>query len=228
MDEDLIEIEEETKEIEEAEETPEVQLATVSAVTANGIQLTIDGADSATGKEYKCNTSINFQPGDRVKISKDSGSYIVECVVGKPLDDYPIPKGGALGQVLAKRNGTDFSLEWADPGGLPSGGTSGQVLTKNSSAAGDASWKTPTAPDTDKLVSGSNQVKLEGSTLKPNSSSIDLGSSSSTFNNCYLCTNGWSSRLGFFGSYGATRQTVSSSATTAELIQALKNYGLIN
>lgn len=59
-------------------------LATVGAVYTDGIALIFDGQTAASGKHYKCNTSVKFKAGDRVKIVKDAGTYIVEYVVGTP------------------------------------------------------------------------------------------------------------------------------------------------
>lgn len=63
---------------------PSFDLATVGAVYSDGLSLIFDGSTSASQKHYKCNTSISFKAGDRVKISKISGSYVVDYVVGSP------------------------------------------------------------------------------------------------------------------------------------------------
>lgn len=72
---------------------------------------------------------------------------------GKEIDDLldkandmnssaQVPIGGASGQVLTKKSGTDFDAQWETPGvALPTGGTAEQILTKNSATDGDASWK---------------------------------------------------------------------------------------
>jgi len=61
--------------------------ATVAAVYSDGIALFFDG-ETDTGldgrKHYKCNTSVTFQAGDRVKILHTSGTVVVEYVVGDP------------------------------------------------------------------------------------------------------------------------------------------------
>lgn len=62
----------------------EVILATVGAVYSDGIALIFDGQTVASGKHYKCNTSVKFRAGDRVKTVKNAGTYIVEYVVGNP------------------------------------------------------------------------------------------------------------------------------------------------
>lgn len=63
-------------------ENSEAFLATVAAVWPDGVTLTINGA--ATKKHYLTNTSQSFYPGDRVKVAKISGTYIVEYKIGKP------------------------------------------------------------------------------------------------------------------------------------------------
>lgn len=67
------------------EEQPvDAQLATVGAVYEDGLTLVFDGQEAATEKHYKCNTAIAFKAGDRVKVARISGSYVVEYVVGSP------------------------------------------------------------------------------------------------------------------------------------------------
>lgn len=60
-------------------------LATVGGVYTDGVSLKFDGQSAASQKHYKCNTSIRFHAGDRVKVIRDSGTYIVEYIVGNPL-----------------------------------------------------------------------------------------------------------------------------------------------
>ena len=132
----------------ELDETPAEQitfdLATVTAVTVNGIKLKFDGDTQSGGKVYKCNSAMRFQVGDRVKVHKESGSYIVEYVISAPMEDYPIPAGGTQGQFLRKRSGDNYDLEWGSistEGVLPTGGTQGQILQKKSETNYDAEWK---------------------------------------------------------------------------------------
>lgn len=91
--------------------------ATISAVYEDGVTLIFEGETEPGPKHYLVNTSVVFAAGDRVKLAADSGTYIVEYVVGAPKAAAP---GGGLG--------------------LPTGGSKGQVLTKQSSADGDATW----------------------------------------------------------------------------------------
>ena len=66
------------------ESLPENFLATVGAVYDDGLSLILEGQTEATTKHYKCNTSIKFTAGDRVKVARISGSYVVEYIVGPP------------------------------------------------------------------------------------------------------------------------------------------------
>lgn len=57
-------------------------LATVGAVYSDGVTLILDGQTEPTQKRYKRNTAITFTAGQRVKVVKISGTYIVEYPVG--------------------------------------------------------------------------------------------------------------------------------------------------
>ena len=124
--------------------------ATIGEVFEDGVSLIFDGQEEATEKHYKTNTSIVFRAGDRVKILSDSGTYVVEYIVGDPKKPdpvpdpvYGIPSGGKAGESLLKTNNNNYAVEWGSPKGLlPSGGLLGQVLKKISASDYDASWET--------------------------------------------------------------------------------------
>lgn len=118
------------------------KFATVGAVYADGVSLIFDGESTATEKHYKTNTSIIFAAGDRVKIVEDSGTYVVEYIVGTPGSDYPLPTGGTTGQVLAKSGDGNYAIAWRPTNGIPSGGITGQVLAKSSDGDYAVQWKT--------------------------------------------------------------------------------------
>ena len=125
------------------EEQKEIVLATITSVGTDGVQIQIDGSDEAGEKEYKVNTAQKFAVGDRVKIFKNSGTYLVEYKIGAPMADYPIPAGGTDGQVLTKDGAGDYAVKWASlpsTHGIPSGGSSGQTLVKSSGTDYDVSW----------------------------------------------------------------------------------------
>ena len=68
----------------ETKAPPSFHFATVGGVYTDGVTLIFDGQSQATQKRYKCNTSVTFHVGDRVKIFRDSGTCVVEYVVGVP------------------------------------------------------------------------------------------------------------------------------------------------
>lgn len=212
---------------------PEVRFATVGAVHDDGVTLIFDGQTAATEKHYKCNTSVLFHAGDRVKIASDSGTYVVEYIVGNPGANAPIPKGGTSGQVLSKKSNSDGDVVWKNissgstTGKLPSGGTTGQYLKKKSNSDYDAEWSTPPSSEgsssgsTDRLVGSgsSNSATLNSSRqLVPASSSAlyahSLGSASMPWYNLYIGAGTISlgtsiSSLGFFGSKAETKKILS-------------------
>lgn len=79
------------------ENLPENFLATVGAVYDDGLSLILEGQTEATTKHYRCNTSVKFAAGDRVKVARISGSYVVEYVVGPPSS------GGSGGESAPAR-----------------------------------------------------------------------------------------------------------------------------
>lgn len=60
---------------------PSADFATVGTVYADGVTLIFDDTDSESTKHYKCNKSITFTAGDKVKIYKTSGTYVVEYAI---------------------------------------------------------------------------------------------------------------------------------------------------
>ena len=140
---DEFELTEETTPEEAGEET-EIALATVAAVASDGVTITIDGDEEPGDKKYKVNSSALFKAGDRVKIHKNSGTYIVEYPVGAPMSRYPIPSGGSDGQYLAKDGSNNYALKWVtlNVHGIPSGGSTDQVLAKSSTSDYSVKWMT--------------------------------------------------------------------------------------
>lgn len=119
--------------------------ATIGEIFDDGVSLIFDGQDAATEKHYKVNTSIVFKAGDRVKILADSGTYVVEYVVGPPIqpgeETVGLPAGGTKGQALVKETDENHDVAWGAPSGvMPTGGGAGQVLKKKTTADYDAQW----------------------------------------------------------------------------------------
>ena len=125
------------------EQKAAILLGTVAEVLSDGLRVKLDGSDEATSKVYKCNASVIFTAGDRVKITKHSGTLLIDYVIGSPGEPAAkeLPTGGTAGQLLAKSSDDDYAVSWADaPHGLPSGGSNGQILAKSSNANYAVSW----------------------------------------------------------------------------------------
>lgn len=114
--------------------------ATIGAVYEDGVSLIFDGEDAPTEKHYLCNTNVYFSPGDRVRILEDSGTYIVEYVVGSPKqrETVGIPEGGTTGQALRKTSGENYAASWQNVNEVPTSGKTGYLLTKT---ADGYSWQ---------------------------------------------------------------------------------------
>lgn len=189
--------------------TDGVELATVVSVGTAGVRLLIDGNEEAGEKEYRVNTGQLLKAGDRVKIRRISGSYVVEYAVGDPMARFAIPPGGTDGQALVKDGTDDYKVKWSDGGG---GGDVSELANGNYRL----------------ILSNSGVLAAQNSSRK-----VTLGTQQIPFNGCYLggemhIGTATSDKIGFFGHTVAARQSVSDSATVAALITALKAYGLIN
>lgn len=189
----------------------EFLFATVGAVTTNGVTLIFPGETSPTAKEYPCNSGALLKPGDRVKVCPDSGTHVVEYALGAPGSRLLVPPGGTQGQALIKASDDDYALQWSSP----------------------------SAGSTDRLyVTDDNYVQLDADgNLIPCTPAVShnfsLGASGHRWNSLWLGTGymymGTStSRLGFFGTVPIARQALSNSATLAQVITALKAYGLFS
>jgi len=69
----------------EPQEPQEANFAEIAAIYADGVSLQFDGMEEPTQKHYLTNAAIKFAVGDRVRVLKDCGTYVVEYPVGAPL-----------------------------------------------------------------------------------------------------------------------------------------------
>lgn len=149
------------------EAQPEVvrNFATIAALHEDGVSLLFDGEEEPTQKHYLCNTSIDFTPGDRVRILADSGTYIVEYVVGKPRQTklVGLPVAGKTAQVLTKDGDADFAASWQDPHYIPKGGNNGQALVKTSGTDYQVGWEDVEAKNGIPTGGSANQVLTKAS-----------------------------------------------------------------
>ena len=204
-----------------------VELATIVSVGTSGLLLQFDGEDETRYKEYRCNAGVQFKEGDRVKIHKMSGTYVVDYPIGDPNSAVPwgLPSGGSAGQILKR---TSQGAEWEyEKQELPSGGSAGQILKRTSQGAewanekqelpsggstgqvltlsyGQAKWETPKAATPTEMKNGSYYLRIS-----------NLGAVSC---NCQS--------LGFFGATPTSKKYLSTSASLTDVINLLKAYGL--
>lgn len=215
------------------EQSDEFLTAVVGAVNTDGVTLIFPGEDEAGEKNYKCNAAVKLSAGDRVKIVKDSGTYLVEYPIGAPNSSLPreLPTGGSTGQILRK---TEGGAAWANESReLPTGGSTGQVLTKTS---GGAAWQNaptelPTGGSTGqvltKMSTGTAWQTATATQLKSGSYSLSYTYAGQLVNTGGMTVCSSSGNLGFFGSTGARKTTLTTTATLTQLINALKSYGLV-
>ena len=215
----------ETPEEEKTAEEPQqpFQLATVATVEADGLTLTLDGAEEPTEKHYKCNTAVKFAAGQRVAVLELSGSKVVMFAVGSPGADAAggIPAGGSTGQVLKKSSGEDYALEWGTIAGLPTGGTDGQVLLKDGAKEYAVKWGSlpgalPTGGTTGQVLKKTSAVNYACTWGSPDGILPTGGTTgqvlkkSSTAN--YACA--WGDISGTLPSGGSTGQVLKKSSGT--------------
>ena len=139
---------------EEQAEQEEILIATVGAVTETGVTLIFAGEESASEKTYQGNVSAALKAGDRVKITKDSGTYLIDYAVGVPgsavgEDIHELPAGGAKGLSSRKApltvmlNGTPFRLPAVCPQAAQTGNSLPRTELRTTPASG---WTTPYLP----------------------------------------------------------------------------------
>lgn len=66
------------------QKTGKPQFATIAEIYDDGVTLILDGETQPTQKHYLTNCDTVFAKGDRVKILRDSNTYVVEYKVGPP------------------------------------------------------------------------------------------------------------------------------------------------
>lgn len=107
--------------------------ATIGAVYEDGVTLIFDGQAEAGQKHYKCNTSAAFAAGDRVKILADSGTYVVEYVVGAPKTSG----GGVDAATLGGETADKLSVAYAADAGKLGGKAVGELSVASAAAVAD-------------------------------------------------------------------------------------------
>lgn len=89
-------------------------LAIVGSVDyENGVTLIFPGAQGESAKYYKCNSTIKLTPGQRVRIEKISGSFVVAYPIGVPAQKIVADSADAIGGYTVATN-SDGALVFRD------------------------------------------------------------------------------------------------------------------
>lgn len=89
------------------DEPEDATFATIGAVYEDGVSLIFDGMEEATEKHYPCNSFVVFAAGDRVRILKDSGTYVVEYPVGTPRTAFVADSATEAEHAATANNATN-------------------------------------------------------------------------------------------------------------------------
>ena len=96
----------------EIKDPPEIYFATVLGVYEDGLNLIFDGESESINKRYRYNKSITFKIGDRVKVTKVSGTYLVEYPIGKMTVSLA---PGNIKMMSYQFGDKQLSVTWTDP-----------------------------------------------------------------------------------------------------------------
>lgn len=94
-------------------EVQDASFAKISEIYDDGVTLIFDGMEEATQKRYQTNSFVVFKRGDRVRVIKDSGTYVVEYPVGAPRKSFDAD--------YATKAGTASNANYASSAGSVSG-----------------------------------------------------------------------------------------------------------
>ena len=96
----------------EIENPTEIYFATVLGVYEDGLNLIFDGETESINKRYRYNKSVTFKIGDRVKVAKISGTYLVEYPIGK----ITVSLAPDNIKMMSYQFGDgELSITWTDP-----------------------------------------------------------------------------------------------------------------
>lgn len=237
------------------EEKKEINFATIDHVFDDGVTLLFDGEDSPSQKHYLVNSFAVFHEGDRVRLIRDSGTYVVEYSVGKPKTSFNADTAdSAVKAETAETAETAKKATNATNATNATTATNATNATKavNATKASDsdrlggktaASLSVAEAADVTKTINGktiSTIFETNGTTVKSATNASKLGGKAAadlSVDAAKKLTGYHSSNmLGFFGKTGSTRKTVATVGSDNisfvrqqlnALIIALQAYNLI-
>lgn len=84
-------------------EPADASFAEVWGVFSDGLALVFEGSSEVSEKHYKCNRTCVFHTFDRVRVIKDSGTYVVEYPVGDPITELYADTAGTADTAKVAR-----------------------------------------------------------------------------------------------------------------------------
>lgn len=94
----------------EIPEPEDASFATIGAVYSDGVTLIFDGSEAESNKHYKVNSFVVFHAGDRVRIIKDSGTYVVEYPIGAPKTSFQADTATTANNSVTLNGKTESNL----------------------------------------------------------------------------------------------------------------------
>lgn len=118
------------------DEPEEVHFATVGEVFEDGLSLIFPGSETPSKKRYKCCTIVKFEPGQRVHVMKDSGTYVVMYPIGEPSTGSAASASSASSADSAARADRATLADRATQADRATSATSANTATTASTATG--------------------------------------------------------------------------------------------
>lgn len=103
-------------------EVQDASFAKIAEIYDDGVTLIFDGMEEATQKRYQTNSFVVFKVGDRVRIIKDSGTYVVEYPVGAPRKSFDADYATKAGSANSATN-ANYATSAGSLTGTPSRAT---------------------------------------------------------------------------------------------------------
>lgn len=204
---------------------PPYRLATVSAVTANGVAVQFEGEETATDKEYTVVQSYAPKQGERVVMLNISGTYIVLGSVGPPPPGYisVTEKGVANGVATLDEGGKIVAGQLPALDFVPNDqkGAAGGVATLDSNS------KVPTSQIPSLSYIPSSEKGSANGVATLNSSGRVVQTVETALRATDFSESHTGSRISFFNGSSVTKrglQNLSSDATTQQIVSRVNNF----
>ena len=142
---------------------PTASTTTLGGVKVDGTTITVGSGGVISSKQYTLPTASETTLGG-VKVDNDTITVNGEGVISATKE---LPIGGTTGQMLVKKSGTNYDVEWKD---APQGGGSVDVATTDKAGIvkPDGTSVTVDLDGTIYATTDTNQIKQDIESLKNN------------------------------------------------------------